>query len=723
MPAIRRALLPSFFFFKVIRQILISSDVKCKHEAVSHRKDKMPMKKTIFLSTLLTCLALENTLANVDSPPITRDSLEKAFAQKEGALDALIKLFYQKVPALQKKLQSFGDCNQNGHKKNWITWRNAPDVCGTNNSTPDEFRRNVIKSLEDMTIEILEETQLIPASSNKNTKKRQLSWLAIGTPGAMSDIDTVAQLTSSNTDQKANTVPKIVAEVRAKSIFDALNLSLYGQPTNFSFDTESYIDVTDDLAHGYLERIKSPLYQSLAITLAFTQIARQLSHGISMRTQKGESLVYTFDEFQQAFAQSSFAPLLEDGNAFAHTTAPRANSRDNIAAYLPIINSLATEIAKMPDDLQRAKLKGMLGTYFPESYFARESLAHVCYSDDSYSQLLLTLINQYRKNNGPQGDKEDIPPSVIEEFKKQTITPNAFIYTVSALENLGYFFHKLDHQERAFEAFKNASKYFFRITRALAGYWGVQEESMEAKPASPEAIYVSALYQLASQLERLKRGFLPFSSTKYIESVLKNVNKNLSDADIKANASTLYTLYHNIYLSRETKRQRLQKIAESFQGIISYDTNLNRFDVVDAVKAPTAPLFVPKQNKPSALSAEATQNLSQVIQFKANTSVWELVSLMNLAMGVDNDPRNLKIQKIRKDSELQTLPLPMWNAQKLGPIGDISNAELKAFLQNLVSFMKHTLEDFAKKHNFTPKNVALNTLANQQIARAVGEKR
>jgi hypothetical protein len=417
--------------------------------------------------------------------------------------------------------------------------------------------------------------------------------------------------------------------------------------------------------------------------------------------------------------------MLRDAHGFSEITFPAPDPAENIRKYLPIINYLAVKSATLPDELERAKIKGILATYFPESYFARESLAHVCYSDDRYSQLLLKLITSYWHTHTKE-KADGIPPDVIENLKRQTITPNSFIYSVSALENLGYFFHKLDKEKRPYEALKNASKYFFRIARAFAGYWKVKEEdigrpSRPENEKSPEERYVASLYQLASKLERLKRGFLPFSSPDYIEYLLKNIRKPLKDAQIKEGADTLYSLYNNIYMSQEDKLNSLKKMETIFQGLIKYDDQLKRFDLLNE-PGKNAPVIPDMRKKTNVVKNIKMVNLvSKVIQDKSNAYVLDLVSLMNLIVGIDNDSKNMKLQKIRKDSELQGLEAPTWNLAHLNTIGNLTDVEFKSFLNNLVLFMRHTLEDFAQKNN-VHQPIGLKQFAAQQIKAAMAPR-
>jgi hypothetical protein len=665
---------------------------------------------------------LKNTPSSQNHSPLTpepldadlRRALDQAFKQSD-ILQALEPLLQPQKMKFEKKLGNLGQCNDYAKTRSWLEWRNSQEPCGEKKN-PDEFRRYVIGALERTVTHILEKTGVVETILTH--KAKSIDWLAIGTPGPSSDIDTVARDVGK---QGEKYLPKIVAEVRAKSLFDALGLVLYGKPTGVAFDTESYIDVTDDLTkQSYEARIQKPLYKNLAITLAFTQVARQLHHGINLYNGKSHSL-YTYNDFETQFAESKFIDILRDAHGFSEITFPAPDPAENIRKYLPIINYLAVKSATLPDELERAKIKGILATYFPESYFARESLAHVCYSDDRYSQLLLKLITSYWHTHTKE-KSGGIPPDVIENLKGQTITPNPFIYSVSALENLGYFFHKLDKEKRPYEALKNASKYFFRVARAFAGYWKVKEEDIDhsSKPdkeKSQEERYVANLYQIASKLERLKRGFLPFSSPLYIESLLKGVRKSLNDAQIKEYANTLYALYSNIYMSQDDKLNSLKSMETVFQGLIKYDEQLKRFDLSEPSKnAPVVPIM--RKKNMSAKNIKMGQQINQTIQDKSKASILELVSLMNLIVGIDNDSKNMKLQKIRKDSELQGLEAPTWNLARLNTLGNLTDVEFKAFLNDLVLFMRHTLEDFSQKNN-VHQPIGLKQFAAQQIKAAM----
>jgi hypothetical protein len=216
-----------------------------------------------------------------------REALDHAFEQKD-ILQALEPLLHPQKMKFERKLGNVGQCNDYAKTRSWLEWRNSQEPCGEKKN-PDEFRRYVIGALERTVAHILEKTGSIEkiVTDNLTHKRRSIDWLAIGTPGPSSDIDTVARDVGK---QGARYLPKIVAEVRAKSLFDALGLVLYGKPTGVAFDTESYIDVTDDLnKQSYEARIQKPLYKNLAITLAFTQVARQLQHGINLYNPKKSS--------------------------------------------------------------------------------------------------------------------------------------------------------------------------------------------------------------------------------------------------------------------------------------------------------------------------------------------------------------------------------------------------------------------------------------------------
>ncbi len=646
---------------------------------------------------------------------VNNSTLTINFQSSSNMLDNLIKMWkaepiYEKFKA---KLESYQPCHANALTQSWTKpsklngplWRNETIKCGTESQlTPDEFRRFVIKQFEKMTTKILINTKMIhPGSSIK-----PLKWLAIGTFSPDSDIDTVANIFESSQNQFLR---KIVAEVRAKSLFDALGIAMYNAPTGHNFDTESYIDVTVDLKKDeYEKRIKDPGYQNLAFTLALTQIARQLHHEIEIKNTK----IYSYDDFSGALRDSALIPLLTDAKKVASETAPKVDQKENIKEYLPIINHLAEKIAATSDHAKVSKLKGILGAYFPEAYYTREALAHVCYSDDRYSQVLLQMITDHLKNNNK------ISPENIDDFKQKTITPNKFIYAVSALENLGYFFHKLDKKETPYEALKNASKYFFRIARALAGYWGVvfhydtfSQSKETSDKAHKERLYVKNIFEIASKLERLKRGFLPFSSPKEAEQILANVDqafpskKQLSAIQTKAKelekhllAKQIYGLHIDLIATKAQKIETLKRLAGKYQSAIIWETN--SFHIAKSIS---------ELQKPAAL---------------------EFASLLNLIIGAnsDNTPEVLEHKKAAEQKLKDNGVLNIWNITQpinsTQPIAmkDVDPVKFKNFLNGLTLFIKHTLEDYQATSNpkFTFGAINLATDAKTEIEAAKASK-
>ena len=569
---------------------------------------------------------------------------------------------------------NYRECALKAQAENWTksTWRSDRNIkCGKSTLNPDEFRRFVIKQFEEMTTNILVRTKMIRPDSSEPP----LKWLAIGTLSPDSDIDTVANNHGNNQNQY---LPKIVAEVRAKSLFDALGLAMFGRPTGYNFDTESYIDVTTDLKKSeYEERIKNSNYQNLAFTLAFAQIVRQLHHEIKLSGSK----IYSYDDFKKSLEDSSLRSLLEDAYKFSGKTEPDDDQTENIKKYLPIINHLAQKIASTSTPEEISKLKGILGAYFPESYYTREALAHVCYSDDRYSQVLLQMIDTHLKD---VKNNNKISAENIDEFKQKTITPNKFIYAVSALENLGYFFHKLDGKSTPYEALKNASKYFFRIARALAGYWGVVfhydtfEQSKETSDAQHnERLYVKSLFEIASKLERLKRGFLPFSSPKEAEKIFANVNQAfptkepLSPIKVKAKelenhllAKQIYGLHIDLIATKAEKIQTLKRLAEKYKSVVIWKNETKSFEIIESIS-----------------------------HIEEKTAALGFASLLNLIIGAET---KIETKHEIEKSLSQEMTLPFWESKI--PPEKISNENFLKFLNELTLFIKHTLEDYKKIH-------------------------
>lgn len=629
-------------------------------------------------------------LSSIAASPISQEEIEQAFSKKSKMLDALVQLLQPIASMIEKDHKAFDLCDKNAHANDWTRWRETKLKCGSSQSTPDDFRRYAIEKIEEAVTKILIDSNMVPTVKAQdervtNLTSASLRWIAIGTLGATSDIDTVGVLDDESymSSQMDPIVPKVVAEVRAKSLFDALGIAVFGQPLGVVFDTESYIDVTDDLQKaGYEQRIQSPTYQNLGFTLAFAQLARQLHHPISV----GRASVYDSNDFSKQFASSNFMPLLEDASRFSDLTYPESDPKENIRKYLPIINYLATVINASSDVIYKAKLKGILGTYFPEAYYTREALAHVCYSDDEFSQLMMTLIAEYWK----QRDAGEIPPEKINEFKSKTITPNDFVFAVSALENLGYFFHRLDGEPTPYDALKNAAKYFFRITRALAGYWHVGSLEHEASAKDNEQQkYARTLYHVAAKLERLKRGILPFASPEDAEDIIKRLDafskRDSSEQQRQTWAGELYQLHANRYISPSKKVAALVSMAKRFDDAVVYE------------------------NQKFVLTKAAANN----------EGAMEFVALLDLIGGTNSNPENTKLQKEKKEAQIKQLTLPQWTEKEaMVQLDRMQAQELRAFLSDFTSFVKQTLEDFAKRKRLPLQSIELTREASLLIKAA-----
>ena len=227
-----------------------------------------------------------------------------------------------------------------------------------------------------------------------------------------------------------------------------MGVAVFGDATGVIFDTESYIDVVDDLKTGYEQSLSRKYYRNLELTLGFVQIARQLTHGIHT---KDDVEIFTWEDFRKIWNGSSLEGVLDDAFSFSQATSPKENLKENLEVYLPIANYLAQKYY-FSSDREKPFVAGILGSYFPEAYYTKSSLAHVCYSDDRYGQLFLSLIQKELK------DKETISSKRIAEIKSSEdfikLTP--FVYLVSSIENMGYFFHKLDKGSDFYSSLKNS---------------------------------------------------------------------------------------------------------------------------------------------------------------------------------------------------------------------------------------------------------------------------
>jgi hypothetical protein len=228
---------------------------------------------------------------------------------------------------------------------------------------------------------------------------------------------------------------------------------------------------------------------------------------------------------------------------------------------------------------------------------------------------------------------------------------------------------------------KNASKYFFRITRALTGYWEVGfyydtfiENQNGNFSSDQEKSYIKDIFKISSKLEKLKRGFLPFSSPKDIKAIFEKVNRHkYSDLENTLLAKQIYGLHIDTLQTKKQKREQLEKVAHKL-GL-----------------------------KINSYIFESPSDSDQ------NSGKWELASLFNSILGQKNsDAINSSHNEISSLNE----SLPMWGEEN-SPImlRTLNEKTLKNFLLNFTSFIIHTLNDYAKKqpHTFNSINLANDT--------------
>lgn len=735
------------------------------------------------------CLALVVSGSLVVYPtdvPLNKDGVIRIFEKSgPGLYDALLDLWTTKTPfktefdKVKARLTRFGVCHENANYsegsltgKSWMEWRYSKASCpkellkesdwtilklGQSSSIlPDNFRRLAMSSFERAVGVGLSEVHLVknPAELTVERKKRHLVWAAIGTPGPGSDIDTVANY---HPDEE-KPLPKIVIETMAKSLFDALGIAMYNEATGVNFDTESYIDVTADLdKEKYTRRIVNPVYKNLGFTLALLQVVRQLEHGIYIQTAKDaphteEKKVFDLAMLNKAWDKSAAKTLLVDATATEETTRVTGTAKEKIKKYLPIINHLARRAGGLEEssDLEASKIKGILGTYFPEAYYSREALAHVCYSDDRYSQLLLSKASDMLKKGDTITEEDAVA------FKASAITPDYFIYLVSALENFGYFLHKVNGDKTAYESLKESSKYLFRIARALAGYWAIDVDAEMENPSrrvlnptvkDNRKQYIVTLFEIASKLERLKRGFLPFSSIDDLKKVIAKIEnvfegrmgnqerQTRDGASIFSNfkiARSIYLAHINIFLSKTQKEDKLKQAIEKMNLVVIWNEEKKRFDLAPGlIESRTQEELDAEQERIDGLSvkekrAAASEKLK--IAFK-RSSAMEFVSLLNLIIGIDNNSAGMKKQKMIEEAKLQqNTDFPNWRVSKQDSNAftfskerafTASAAQLREFLKGLNSFLIYTTANYQKKNTFTFAPVGLNALSAAEIAVAI----
>jgi hypothetical protein len=476
---------------------------------------------------------------------ITKDNVsEKA---KEVWSKLLFQGYYKDI--FQKgltKLNETGFYNglikeQLGKKQKWVEWRNflGSDEAG-NAITADTFRHAVI-GLMTTTI----------SQALKDKLGVTIEWRAIGTGGAFSDVDIVNTCTSCD----PNDPTKKRIEIIAKSLFDLLSISEFGDSSGNLLDTESYIDTTADLNKRSENTDLSEQQINLGFLFSQIQVARQLegfNSQLKDPKKKGSKsdtgikvdgqLVMNSTNYMNKISKKQlsrvddsvgFNEIFEEAKNFEENNHPLKDSLQNIGQYIPIINKLSIMFAQEQNSLRQEVIGRTIETFLPEGYFTQQSIVDICYGTAPHSQGFKSNLKEVKKKI--QGEPNGINltgKEIIGQTKCGLIKTTPLDYLISAGENLGYFFHQLDHIKNPFDALRTASKYLQRFARSLALYQKIDlGKDFKKKTSDQFSKYLYELYQLSSNLERAKRRAI--NLTTY-EDMMRIVNNFYNSTSIKA---------------------------------------------------------------------------------------------------------------------------------------------------------------------------------------------
>jgi hypothetical protein len=555
----------------------------------------------------------------------------------------------------QKALESYGACAEKSYSKQWMEWRNSKEKCGKGLSV-DGFRRAVIQ--QHFTKAVNRAVQALG--------RPPVEWNAIGTQGPGSDIDMVSCAKDVGNEEFQ------ITEITAKILFDTLCVALYGKTSGEIFDTESYIDVTKNLGKKYQSLMGDKVYQNLAFTLCQVQVFRQLKDPVVFQ---GEP-IFSWKNYVGLWKNVPFLKIVSDAQRFNEYGKPRDGALENLGHYIPIVHRLSQAFHEVKNPLDKAIVSGIQETYFPEGYFTNESLKHVCYSDDRYSQFLLSFIRDTFETQDSLTSEEI--EAFVQKENLRGVTP--FVYAVSAGENIGYFLHKLSNSQDAFGALVNASKYLFRVARALCSYLKVDTDAPPRRWKDSSEEYAYRLFEVSSKFERLKRGVIPFTTQKDIHTIVYGALKSFKIS--KANLETLSHAIYSLYIKKWAK-SGIKKEAMSDLGI-----DIHRFGVF-------------WNDERGAYEADDMNDEEK------SEAALRLVALLNLAIGSEN--KVSEEQKIKEEEALQeTALVPLWHKDeeiKYKRVSQMSADDLKDFFVGLILFYRDVIiKDYAKtfKHTFKP---------------------
>jgi hypothetical protein len=487
-----------------------------------------------------------------------RSAWESLASITPGNLKDVAMLFFSDISRHHTPL--LNSCKKEiGHP--WTIWRDKPR-CEEGEQTPDQVRTALIKS---------KIFGLIAQSMDKDFSIQGIKGTAIGTPGPRSDIDLSIDCTQCTLP---NTIDGLRVTLLAKIMYDLLVIHLFDQGSGVLFDTETYIDPIPFMRKHYQNIRSNRHYQNAAITLSQIQLARQLKHGLRLGAES-----FTMKDYLQHWPKM-LLPLLKDAMLFEGLTHPLEDEIHNLARNVKILATLSKRLDRNEEGAyENFLILGIMKTFFPESYYTNEALVDVCYGQTKYSQLFRRHVEEKLKDPHSTGQLTDLT-----EIYQELIVLDEFIFLVSALENLAYFFHKIDNQKSAEEALANAGKYYLRVVRSLISYWKINPDEFQKRSKRSAGEKYATLYkhyQLAQHFERLKRKELPISTVEDVHNIFKNVIsqfhiKQLDPEDI---SQETYTLFASVFATSVYKKERLDELMSSLYEKVGIYFEEDRFQV------------------------------------------------------------------------------------------------------------------------------------------------
>jgi hypothetical protein len=259
-------------------------------------------------------------------------------------------------------------------------------------------------------------------------------------------------------------------------------------------------------------------------------------------------------------------------------------------------------------------------------------------------------------------------------------------------------------------------------------------------------------------LERLKRGFLPFSSIDDVQKIITKIQEDFistkekvirglmkeNHANKYAGATTkklfnnallayrIYTVHLNIYLSKTEKETKLQEIAQSFGNMIRWRNN--QFDLAEESVMDGRPIKeIQKEQEDIDLmptSPEKREKIKGKLEkfFKKRAAALELASLFNLIIGIDNNTPAMQAQKnIEEQRFKEESKIPLWRSGassahevELLSTRTLTPEQFSSFLSKFNSFLKYTVDDYktrkASKFKFSPVELKVKAVKEIDIA-------